>query len=76
MEEKEITLNPSFITIGECVEGTHMATLQIVNNKVCVVLHYKTEHGLLSEDSFVSAIPIQDILHSWEENKDFIEEIR
>ena len=75
MVEKEITLNPSFITIGKCVEGTHMATLQIVNNKVCVVLHDNTEHGLLSEDSFVAAIPIQDILHSWEENKDFIAEI-
>lgn len=75
MEEKEITLNPSFITIGECVEGTHMATLQIVNNKVCVVLHYKTEHGLLSEDSFVSAIPMETVLNFWKENKESIDEI-
>lgn len=75
MEEKEIILNPSYITIGECIEGTHMATLQIVNNKVCVVLHDNTEDGLLDRDSFVSAIPIEDILHFRNINKDTFYEI-
>lgn len=75
MEEKEIKLNPSFITIGECSEGKHVATAQFVNDKLCVVIHEQTEHGLLSEESFVAAIPIGTILAFWEENKESIDEI-
>lgn len=76
MEEKEINLNPSFITIGECVEGSHTATAQFVNDELCVVIHKNTEHGLLSDDSFVAAIPVATFLEFWEENKDNIDEIR
>ena len=76
MEEKEIKLNPSFITISECTEGKHMATAQFVNDELCVVIHENTEHGLLSEDSFVAAIPMETVLNFWEENKNTIDEIR
>jgi hypothetical protein len=72
MEENEIKLNPSFITIGECSEGKHVATAQFVNDKLCVVIHEQTEHGLLSEDSFVAAIPMETVLNFWEENKNSI----
>lgn len=72
---EEIKLNPSFITIGECSEGKHVATAQFVNDKLCVVIHEQTEHGLLSEESFVAAIPIGTILAFWEENKESIDEI-
>ena len=70
--ENEIKLNPSFITIGECSEGKHVATAQFVNDKLCVVIHEQTEHGLLSEESFVAAIPMGTILAFWEENKNSI----
>lgn len=70
--ENEIKLNPSFITIGECSEGKHVATAQFVNDKLCVVIHEQTEHGLLGEDSFVAAIPMETVLNFWEENKNSI----
>ena len=69
---EEIKLNPSFITIGECSEGKHVATAQFVDDKLCVVIHEQTEHGLLSEDSFVAAIPMETVLAFWEENKNSI----
>ena len=72
MEENEIKLNPSFITIGECVEGSHTATAQFVNDELCVAIHKNTEHGLLDEESFVAAIPMGTILAFWEENKNSI----
>ena len=73
--ENEIKLNPSFITIGECVEGSHTATAQFVNDELCVVIHKNTEHGLLDEESFVAAISMGTVLNFWKENKDSIDEI-
>ena len=76
MEENEIKLNPSFITIGACSEGKHVATAQFVNDKLCIVIHEQPEHGLLSDESFVAAIPVATFLEFWEENKESIDEIR